>query len=100
MSPIMTMFLAFSPGTSRFLRRNKYKSYSGMVYRASTCPTGFVTIRGGAPPGPVIDTSLRLFRPGAPRADEPTDSDSESDDEDEDDDDDDEAGDDEDGENA
>eukprot|EP00986_Skeletonema_menzelii_P017530 scaffold20152_cov63-Skeletonema_menzelii.AAC.1 len=30
----------------------------------------FVTIRGGAPPGPVIDTSLRLFRPGAPRADQ------------------------------
>jgi hypothetical protein len=29
----------------------------------------FVTIRGWAPPGPVIDTSLRLFRPGAPRAD-------------------------------
>ena len=28
----------FKPGTSRFLRRNKYKSYSGMAYRASTCP--------------------------------------------------------------
>ena len=30
----------FKPGTSCFLRRNKYKSYSGMVYRASTCPAG------------------------------------------------------------
>ena len=29
-----------------------------------------MTIRGWAPPGPVIDTSLRLFRPGAPRADQ------------------------------
>eukprot|EP00985_Skeletonema_marinoi_P022928 scaffold14894_cov181-Skeletonema_marinoi.AAC.1 len=32
---------AFKPGTSCFLRRNKYKSYAGMLYRASTCPTGF-----------------------------------------------------------
>ncbi len=40
---------AFKPGTSRFLRRNKYKTYAGMVYRASTCyirfksPKSFVT---------------------------------------------------------
>eukprot|EP00984_Skeletonema_dohrnii_P007921 scaffold2915_cov105-Skeletonema_dohrnii-CCMP3373.AAC.2 len=31
--------LVFKPGTSRFLRRNKYKSYAGMLYRASTCHT-------------------------------------------------------------
>ena len=35
---------AFKPGTSRFLHRNKYKSYSGMVYRASTCPPGKLSL--------------------------------------------------------
>eukprot|EP00984_Skeletonema_dohrnii_P000722 scaffold213_cov151-Skeletonema_dohrnii-CCMP3373.AAC.2 len=54
--------LVFKPGTSRFLRRNKYKSYAGMLYRASTCPTGVGHLRH-----PKLHVALHSNR--APRAD-------------------------------
>eukprot|EP00985_Skeletonema_marinoi_P023803 scaffold16057_cov79-Skeletonema_marinoi.AAC.1 len=53
---------ALKPGTSRFLRRNKYKSYAGMLYRASTCPPGVGHLQH-----PKLHVALHSNR--APRAD-------------------------------
>ena len=55
----------FKPGTSRFLCRNHYKTYAGMVYRASTCQTRFKSPKSFVTNSYVVSCRMELARFGS-----------------------------------
>ena len=55
----------FKPGTSRFLCRNHYKTYAGMVYRASTCYTRFKSPKSFVTNSYVVSCRIELAHFGS-----------------------------------